>query len=136
MVAINDLSGSCHVVTCEIIMTFSNVCWTLFLVLSTSLIFFELAIHNSNRRASEVLSRPKIHPESRPQIYLNTSQGTRVQKLKRILYWTPYFMAEDWQFGFGSKPFRNCPQPNCAGNNAMFNFRIKVIIYSIATAML
>jgi len=98
-------------------MTFPNVCWTLFLLLSTSLIFFEFTIYNSNRKAGEVLSRPKIHPEVLPEIYLNTSQGSRVQKLKHILYWTPYFMAEDWQFGFGSKPFRKCPQPNCAVTN-------------------
>ena len=61
-----------------------------------------------------MLSRPKIQLESRPQINLNTSQ---VPEMKRILYWTPYFMAEDWQFGFGSKPFSKCPQPNCAGDN-------------------
>ena len=40
---------------------------------------------------------------------------TNVHKRKHILYWTPYFKAQDWQFGFGSKPFQKCPQPNCAG---------------------
>ena len=60
-----------------------------------------------------MLSRPKIQPETN----LKTN---RVQKLQRILYWTPYFMAEDWQFGLGSKPFRKCPQPNCAGNHFYF----------------
>ena len=64
-----------------------------------------------------MLSRPKIQLESRPQINLNTSQ---VPEMKRILYWTPYFMAEDWQFGFGSKPFSKCPQPNCAGDNVSY----------------
>ena len=113
------LKSSGHVDACEIvIMSLSNVYWTLLLFISAALIFFEIASLNSNRKASDVFSRPKILPESRPQINLNTSQETRVvQKLKRILYWTPYFMAEDWQFGFGSKPFRKCPQPNCAGEN-------------------
>ena len=108
------LKNSGFVAAYEIMMTFSNIFWTSFLVISTTLVVFEIATFTSNMRASDVLSRPKIQPKSRPQIYLNTSQ---VPELKRILYWTPYFMAEDWQFGFGSKPFRNCPQPNCAGDN-------------------
>ena len=108
------LKNSGFVAAYETMMTFSNVFWISFLVISTTLVVFEIATFTSNMRASDVLSRPKIQPKSRPQIYLNTSQ---VPELKRILYWTPYFMAEDWQFGFVSKPFRNCPQPNCAGDN-------------------
>ena len=114
------LKSSGYVAAFETMMTFSNVFWASFLVISTTLVFFEIATFTSNMRASDVLSRPKIQPKSRPQIYLNTSQ---VPELKRILYWTPYFMAEDWQFGFGSKPFRNCPQPNCAGDNCRFHMK-------------
>ena len=126
------LKNSSYVAAFEIMMTFSNVFWTSFLVISTTLVVFEIATFTSNMRASDVLSRPKIQPKSRPQIYLNTSQ---VPELKRILYWTPYFMAEDWQFGFGSKPFRNCPQPNCAGDNLQISQETCSTIITITPAV-
>ena len=32
---------------------------------------------------------------------------------KKILYFNNFFHIKDWNFGFGSKPFLNCPVSNC-----------------------
>ena len=118
LLSISMVKVSWHVAACgESIMTFPNAFWSFLLLISAPLIFFEIATYSrSKSETSYMLSRPKIQPQTN----LKTNRGTRVQKLQRILYWTPYFMAEDWQFGFGSKPFRKCPQPNCAGNHFYF----------------
>ena len=89
-----------------------NNFWLFLLLLSALLIFLEIASYsNSDGATNKIILRPKVQPEK----YLKTNQVTSAQKRKHILYWTPYFKAQDWQFGFGSKPFQNCPQPNCAG---------------------
>ena len=89
-----------------------NNFWLFLLLLCALLIFLEIASYsNSDGGTSKITLRPKVQPEK----HLKTNQVTNVHKRKQILYWTPYFKAQDWQFGFGSKPFQNCPQPNCAG---------------------
>ena len=89
-----------------------NNFWLFLLLLCALLIFLEIASYsNSYGQRNKITLRPKVKPEK----YLKTNQVTSAQKRKHILYWTPYFKAQDWQFGFGSKPFQNCPQPNCAG---------------------
>ena len=86
--------------------------WLFLLLLCALLIFLEIASYsNSDGETNKITLRPKVQPEK----YLKTNQVTNVHKRKHILYWTPYFKAQDWQFGFGSKPFQKCPQPNCAG---------------------
>ena len=86
--------------------------WLFLLFLCALLIFLEIASYsNSDGQTNKITLRPKVQPEK----YLKTNQVTNVHKRKHILYWTPYFKAQDWQFGFGSKPFQKCPQPNCAG---------------------
>lgn len=34
-----------------------------------------------------------------------------------ILYWTPVFSRPDFDFGFGTAPFRGCPVSNCVATN-------------------
>ena len=33
--------------------------------------------------------------------------------MKKILFYTPFFSADDWNFGFGSNKFQKCPVSNC-----------------------
>jgi len=95
-------------------MTVPNDFWLFLLLLCALLIFLEIASYsNSDGGTNKIILRPKAQPEK----YLKTNQVTNVHKRKQILYWTPYFKAQDWQFGFGSKPFQNCPQKNCAVTN-------------------
>ena len=43
----------------------------------------------------------------------------KVEKQKKILFFTPYFSLLDWQFGFGNQPFIDfqCPVTNCFTTN-------------------
>ena len=42
-----------------------------------------------------------------------SSSKTKLSAPKRILFYTSYFSMKDWLFGFGQKPFENCPVSNC-----------------------
>ena len=49
--------------------------------------------------------QPFRAPLPQPENYLS--------RVKRILFFTPFFKTADWGFGFGSEPFGQCPTKNC-----------------------
>ena len=44
-------------------------------------------------------------------------QENYITRVKRILFYTSFFKQKDWSFGFGSKPFGQCPIKNCFVTN-------------------
>ena len=44
-------------------------------------------------------------------------QENYIARVKRILFFTPFFGMADWGFGFGSEPFEQCPSKNCFVTN-------------------
>ena len=53
------------------------------------------------------------------EIHQETNKTASFDELKKILFFTPYFHMNDWQFGFGHKPFERfgCPVSNCYTTN-------------------
>ena len=43
----------------------------------------------------------------------NQQPGNYLTRVKRVLFFTPFFKKADWDFGFGSEPFGECPSKNC-----------------------
>ena len=44
-------------------------------------------------------------------------QENYIKRVKRILFFTPYFGMADWGIGFGSEPFEKCSDKNCFVTN-------------------
>ena len=44
-------------------------------------------------------------------------QENYIKRVKRILFFTPYFGMADWGIGFGSEPFEKCSNKNCFVTN-------------------
>ena len=44
-------------------------------------------------------------------------QENYIKRVKRILFFTPYFGMPDWGIGFGSDPFEKCSDKNCFVTN-------------------
>ena len=56
----------------------------------------------------------KTTKENRRKQEVDQPNGVKdIDSFKKILYFNNFFHINDWNFGFGLKPFSSCPVSNC-----------------------
>ena len=107
-------------------MEFFEKTWKSLLVSCCGLILISLASVMFELQKSNIQQSTFIVPKSAPKSHFGfvaknqTSQKAfDFSKAKKILYYTSFFGAKDFDFGFGNEPFieRKCPDTNCYTTN-------------------
>ena len=85
-----------------------------------SVILFFLSFQTPQPYRQNSLGRPVGSEENAViEIHQEKNKTATFDELKKILFFTPYFHMNDWQFGFGHEPFVKyaCPVSNCYTTN-------------------